>query len=97
MRGSVCCPFFGLSITWSSLPQSSHPGQDRLLPRSRHRPGQIGQEQEAGLRELYLEAEWGRSYLTLGKQQVVWGKADGLKVLDVVNPQSFRGIHSGRL
>lgn len=27
--------------------------------------------------------------LKVGKQQVVWGQADGLKVLDVVNPQSF--------
>jgi len=26
----------------------------------------------------------------LGKQQVVWGQSDGLKVLDVINPQSFR-------
>jgi len=26
----------------------------------------------------------------LGKQQIVWGKADGLKILDVINPQSFR-------
>ena len=54
------------------------------------RPGLLGQELEAGLREFYLEAELGEHYLTLGKQQVVWGKADGLKVLDVVNPQSFR-------
>lgn len=54
------------------------------------RPGLSGQELGAELREFYLEADWGESYLTLGKQQVVWGKADGLKVLDVVNPQSFR-------
>ena len=26
----------------------------------------------------------------IGKQQVVWGQADGLKVLDMVNPQSYR-------
>ncbi len=42
------------------------------------------------LRELYIETSIGRSFLTLGKQQIVWGKADGLKVLDVVNPQSWR-------
>jgi len=42
------------------------------------------------LRELYLRAPLGRAHLTLGKQQVVWGEADGLKVLDIVNPQSFR-------
>ncbi len=42
------------------------------------------------LREFYIETSIGRSFLTLGKQQIVWGKADGLKVLDVVNPQSWR-------
>ena len=62
--------------------------RDSYSPASR--PGLIGQELETELREFYLEADWGESYLTLGKQQVVWGKADGLKVLDVVNPQSFR-------
>jgi hypothetical protein len=45
---------------------------------------------EFSLRELYLDLTWGRSYWRLGKQQVVWGEADGIKVLDVVNPQSFR-------
>ena len=34
----------------------------------------------------------GKSYFTFGKQQVVWGKADVLKVLDVVNPPSFREL-----
>lgn len=42
------------------------------------------------LRECYLEGTIGRTLLRIGKQQIVWGKADGLKVLDVVNPQSFR-------
>ncbi|PIE39398.1 MAG: hypothetical protein CSA53_01740 [Gammaproteobacteria bacterium] len=44
----------------------------------------------ASLREFYLDMDWGRAVLRLGKQQVVWGQADGIKVLDVVNPQSFR-------
>lgn len=50
----------------------------------------IGSQADAELRELYLEALLGNVFLTLGKQQIVWGKADGLKVLDVVNPQTFR-------
>ncbi len=54
------------------------------------KPGLLRQEVEVELREFYLQGAWGETYLTLGKQQVVWGKADGLKVLDVVNPQSFR-------
>ncbi|MEN8131424.1 MAG: DUF1302 family protein [Pseudomonadota bacterium] len=54
------------------------------------KPALIGDNAELELRELYYERPAGDWYLTLGKQQVVWGKADGLKVLDVVNPQSFR-------
>jgi hypothetical protein len=42
------------------------------------------------LRELRLETRLGAAHVTLGKQQVVWGEADGLKVLDVVDPQDFR-------
>lgn len=45
---------------------------------------------EAEIREAYIDTEIGSSYLRLGKQQIVWGQADGLKVLDVLNPQSFR-------
>lgn len=54
------------------------------------RPILIGDDAELDLREFYYERGVGKWYLTLGKQQVVWGKADGLKVLDVVDPQSFR-------
>jgi len=42
------------------------------------------------LRELYLDAEWGGAYWRLGKQQIVWGQADGLRVLDVINPLELR-------
>ncbi len=54
------------------------------------RPRFIGNKMETELREFYLEGRTGRAHWRLGKQQVVWGQADGLKVLDVVNPQSFR-------
>ncbi len=47
-------------------------------------------DSEAELRELYVDTYLGNSYLRVGKQQIVWGEADGLKVLDLVNPQSFR-------
>lgn len=47
-------------------------------------------ETDTELRELFVDLTLGSSYLRLGKQQVVWGEADGLKVLDQVNPQSFR-------
>jgi len=42
------------------------------------------------VRELYWQAGFDSSYWRIGKQQVVWGEADGIKLLDVVNPQSYR-------
>lgn len=54
------------------------------------RPQIIGDSTAATLRELYIATEISGIHLTLGKQQVVWGEADGLKVLDIVNPQSFQ-------
>lgn len=50
----------------------------------------VGQHADFELRELYLDFDVGTSYVRLGKQQVVWGQADGLRVLDVVNPLDFR-------
>jgi hypothetical protein len=51
---------------------------------------ELGDRVDLELRELFVEGRVGRAWLRLGKQQVVWGQADGLKVLDVVDPQSFR-------
>jgi len=62
--------------------------RDTYSPASR--PTVVADDGELELRELYYERSAGDWYLALGKQQVVWGKADGLKVLDVVDPQSFR-------
>ena len=53
------------------------------------KPALLSDHLELELREFYFDGELGNSFLTLGKQQVVWGKSDGLKVLDIVNPQSF--------
>ncbi|NOY62109.1 MAG: hypothetical protein GXP10_02940 [Gammaproteobacteria bacterium] len=50
----------------------------------------VDDSHDTELREFYIQTNIGRSFLTVGKQQIVWGKADGLKVLDVVNPQSWR-------
>ncbi len=54
------------------------------------KPAQLNDGLELELRAFYLQGAIGDTFLTLGKQQIVWGKADGLKVLDIVNPQSFR-------
>lgn len=50
----------------------------------------LGDSADAELRELYVDGHIGRTFLRIGKQQIVWGQADGLRVLDVVNPFSFR-------
>ena len=50
----------------------------------------FGDHVEFELRELYLDRTVGDVYMRLGKQQIVWGEADGIKLLDVINPQSFR-------
>jgi len=42
------------------------------------------------LRECYLDILTNRLDLRLGKQQVVWGTADGVRILDIVNPLDYR-------
>lgn len=49
-----------------------------------------GSHGEVGITEWYLDTEISGTYWRIGKQQLVWGQADGLKVLDAINPQSFR-------
>lgn len=42
------------------------------------------------LRELYADFAMSDWNIRLGKQQVVWGTADGIKLLDIINPTDFR-------
>jgi Protein of unknown function (DUF1302) len=64
------------------------PNQDIIDPLSRR--VLIGQTTELELREAFLQYAGDFTTVRLGKQQIVWGRADGIKVLDIVNPQSFR-------
>ncbi len=41
-------------------------------------------------REAYIDTSVGEWSMRLGKQQVVWGTADGIKLLDIINPTDFR-------
>jgi hypothetical protein len=67
------------------------PGKPQQVEVSRFsRRGLIGDVLEIELRECYYDLKIGKHYITAGKQQIVWGKADGLKILDVVNPTNFR-------
>ena len=68
--------------------EPGQPGQREIALNSRRLL--LGDRTDMELRELYLSTQLGKAHLTLGKQQVVWGKADGLKLLDVINPQNFR-------
>jgi hypothetical protein len=41
-------------------------------------------------RELYVDTNAAGWDFRLGKQQVVWGTADGIKLLDIINPTDYR-------
>lgn len=45
------------------------------------------------LRELYVDTSLMDWDLRVGKQQVVWGTADGIKLLDIINPTDFRELN----
>lgn len=44
------------------------------------------QRKENEFRELYVDIRKGPLFLRLGKQQVVWGESDGLRLADIINP-----------
>jgi hypothetical protein len=46
--------------------------------------------QQEFLRELYFDTRIGDTDFRIGKQQVVWGTADGIKLLDIINPTDYR-------
>ena len=46
------------------------------------------------LREAVLDLSFGKFDVHLGKQQVVWGKTDGFRVTDVVNPLDLKDVAS---
>jgi hypothetical protein len=51
----------------------------------------IGDKAEWEFRDVYLDLDLDElGFVRVGKQQIVWGETDGLKLLDVVNPQYFR-------
>jgi hypothetical protein len=67
------------------------PGDPDLDSYSRlTRPSAMGERTELELRELYVDGSLGPAFVRIGKQQIVWGEADILKVLDVLNPQDYR-------
>lgn len=45
---------------------------------------------ELGLREAYLDMYLGPLDIRLGKQQIIWGKGEGVFITDVVSPKDMR-------
>jgi len=45
--------------------------------------------QRDALREAYIDTETNGFSIRAGKQQVVWGTADGMKLLDAINPTDY--------
>jgi hypothetical protein len=52
--------------------------------------GHMNYSQNDYLRELYVDTMVGDTEVRVGKQQVVWGTADGIKLLDIINPTDYR-------
>ena len=52
--------------------------------------GHMNYSQNDYLRELYVDTMAGDTEVRVGKQQVVWGTADGIKLLDIINPTDYR-------
>ncbi|MDZ7774256.1 MAG: DUF1302 family protein [Bacteroidales bacterium] len=47
-------------------------------------------ELDYGLREAYIDLYFDNMDIRLGKQQIIWGKADGVFITDVVSPKDLR-------
>ena len=68
--------------------EPGRPSYDTFAAASK--PINLGNTGSVELRDLYLEFQSDSGLTRLGKQQIVWGRLDGIKVLDLVNPQDFR-------
>lgn len=47
------------------------------------------QETLLGLREAYMDVYFNSMDLRIGKQQIIWGKADGMFITDIVSPKDL--------
>ena len=47
------------------------------------------QDHEFGLREAYLDIYFNAMDVRIGKQQIIWGKADGVFITDIVSPKDL--------
>lgn len=68
--------------------EPGRPDIDTFAPGSQ--PLHLGSSGTLELRDFYVEIRSENGLARVGKQQIVWGRLDGIKVLDIVNPQYFR-------
>lgn len=61
-----------------------------LFPDGTEREIRHYRSSERIFREFYVETWWRDWNLTIGKQQVIWGKVEGRKVLDMIHPKDLR-------
>jgi len=47
------------------------------------------QDVQLGLREAYMDVYFDNMDLRIGKQQIIWGKADGMFITDIVSPKDL--------
>jgi hypothetical protein len=79
---------------------SSWHGELKLTRDNKAVDGLDGHEaytQQDFLRELYVDTKAGDWDVRIGKQQVVWGTADGMKLLDIINPTDFREMNQNTM
>jgi len=77
----------GESTTWTADLNFIYDAPGRL---DRNYKGYRIYSQHDWLRELYVDTRLADWQFRLGKQQVVWGTADGIKLLDIINPTDYR-------
>jgi len=53
--------------------------------------------QRDALREAYIDTTYGDWAVRAGKQQTVWGTADGMKLLDAINPTDFSELAQNQM
>ena len=69
---------------------SAYDAESRWRRRDGNRKKMSRTRQNDWLRECYLDYYSDSLDIRIGKQQVVWGTADGVKILDIINPIDYR-------
>lgn len=80
---------YDAAYDWDAEYKKAFKGNRRLFELQHYRTVQ------RWLRELYVDLLFKTVELRIGKQQVIWGKVDGRKVMDIINPEDGRTAFVG--